>query len=93
MARRQLGQHADPGAAPTPDDAGLGFAGAAEHVEQRALAASVEPDHAHPVAVAEGERQIGEERTIRSGCPESLGIDQDHDRAGYRCGPRNPESV
>ena len=62
--------------------AGFGLTLAAEHAEQRALAAAVEPDDADTVAVVEGERQIGEQRAIRAACPQTLRIDQNH-TSGY----------
>ncbi len=69
---RELGQRADPGVAAAPHDAGLGFAVAAHHREQRALTAAVETDDADAVAVAEGQREIGEQRPVRAGCPQAL---------------------
>ena len=62
------GEHADPHAAATAHDAGLGFAVAAHDPQQRALAAAVETDDADAVAVAEREREIGEQRPVRAAC-------------------------
>ncbi len=81
---RELRQRADPSVAAAAHDARLGLAVAAHHREQRALAAAVETDDADTVAVAEGEREIGEQGAIRAGRPEALCIDQDH-ASGYGC--------
>ena len=80
-ARRQhrtLGQGADARVAAPTHDAHFGLAVAAHHGEQRALAAAIETDDADPVAVAEREREIGEQGPVRAGCPQPLRIDQDH---------------
>ncbi len=69
---RELGQRADPSVAAAAHDARLGFAVAAHHREQRALAAAVETDDADAVAVVEGEREIGEQRADSGGAPPGL---------------------
>jgi hypothetical protein len=77
-----LRQRADPNIAARAHDARLGFAVAAHHREQRALAAAVESDDPDAVAAAEREREIGEQRTIRAVCRQALRIDQNH-ASGY----------
>ena len=89
---RELGQRADPGVAAAAHDARLGLAVAAHHREQRALAAAVETDDADAVAVAEGEREIGEQRPIRAGRPQALCIDQNHG-SGYGALRRVPRGL
>jgi hypothetical protein len=80
-ARRQqrlLGQqsHSD---TPSPaDHTGLGFVEARQQAQQRALAAAVQPDHSDAIAGGHGEVDACEQRPIRTGCRQVLGVDEDH---------------
>jgi hypothetical protein len=54
-----------------------------DDAQQRALATTVQANNANTVAIAQSDRDIGEQRTIGSRRFESLGIDHNHDCSGY----------
>ena len=83
---RRLVEHPDPHAAAAADLTGFGFEVAGEHPQQRGLARAVDPDDADTVAGRDREREVGEQRLVRSGDRHGCCIDQDHELARLRAG-------